>query len=201
MSSFHRSNLYASEDDEEFDPLRPDEMDMSGFLGSPPPIQPQERARAPRGAPPISSRPRQTPPQSSNASGVNQPNMGYTLPITSEPTEPKYWHPIIPFYADDNSIGSPKITAIVKSVGATSIVLLGMYKLGKRGVPTPYANTAMYLSGAAYLHPTLGVNHGLLKGIPGQDNWIAKYPRYGTIGAVHLGGAYFFGSRIRRTLR
>lgn len=198
MSSFHRSNLY--QDDEEEEGM----IDFSGFLGGMPnEANPRMRQARQESAPKVTTRPRQasqTPP-SSNASGVNHPNMGYTLPITSEPTEPKYWHPIIPFYADDDGMGSPKMTAIVKSVGLTSLLLLGMYKIGKRDVPTPYANTAMYLGGAAYLHPTLGVNHGLLKGIPGQDHWLAKYPRYGTIGAVHLGGAYFFGSRIRRQFR
>ena len=199
MSSFHRSNLYQEEEEAE------GMIDFSGFLGGMPnEANPRMRQARQESAPKVTTRPRQSASSSSNASGVNQPNIGYTLPITSEPTEktiPKYWHPIIPFYASDDSIGSPKVTAIVKSAGVTSLVLLGMYKLGKRGQATPYANTAMYLSGAAYLHPTLGLNHGLLKGIPGQDHWIAKYPRYGGIGAAHLGGAYFFGSRIRRQFR
>ena len=197
MSSFHRSNLYQDEEEDE------GMIDFSGFLGGMPnEANPRMRQARQESPPKVTTRPRQSAPSGSNASGVRQPNIGYTLPLTAEePTEPKYWHPIIPFYADDDGIGSPKATAIIKSAGITSLVLLGMYKLGKRGEATPYANTAMYLSGAAYLHPTLGVNHGLLKGIPGKDNWIAKYPRYGTIGAAHLGGAYFFGRSIRRQFR
>ena len=197
MSSFQRSNLYASED---FGG-EPDTMDMSGFLGSPPPVQPQERARAPR-TPPISERPRQQQAPSSNASGVKQQNMGYTVKIpvlTDEFEDPKFYHALSPFWADDDSLGSPKIPAISKVAGVTIFTLAGMYALGTRKTGgSPYAKALCIAGAGMYVHPMLGVNHGLLKVIPGEDHWIAKYPRYGAIGMVHLGGAYGFQKAIRR---
>lgn len=199
VSSFQRSNLYASED---FGG-EPDTMDMSGFLGSPPPVQPQERARAPR-TPPISERPRQQQAPSSNASGVKQPNMGYTVKnpipvLTDEFEDPKFYHALSPFWADDDSLGSPKIPAISKVAGVTIFTLAGMYALGTRKTGgSPYAKALCIAGAGMYVHPMLGVNHGLLKVIPGEDHWIAKYPRYGAIGMVHLGGAYGFQKAIRR---
>ena len=53
-------------------------------------------------------------------------------------------------------------------------------------------------STALYVHPVLGINHGLLQYIPGKDSWIAKYPRYGGIGIVHAIGAYGFYRLIKR---
>ena len=199
VSSFQRSNLYASED---FGG-EPATMDMSGFLGSPPPVQPQERARAPR-TPPISERPRQQQAPSSNASGVKQPNMGYTVKnpipvLTDEFEDPKFYHALSPFWADDDSLGSPKIPAISKVAGVTIFTLAGMYALGTRKTGgSPYAKALCIAGAGMYVHPMLGVNHGLLKVIPGEDHWIAKYPRYGAIGMVHLGGAYGFQKAIRR---
>ena len=199
MSSFQRSNLYASED---FGG-EPDTMDMSGFLGSPPPVQPQERAREPR-TPPISERPRQQQAPSSNASGVKQQNMGYTVKnpipvLTDEFEDPKFYHALSPFWADDDSLGSPKIPAISKVAGVTIFTLAGMYALGTRKTGgSPYAKALCIAGAGMYVHPMLGVNHGLLKVIPGEDHWIAKYPRYGAIGMVHLGGAYGFQKAIRR---
>lgn len=197
MSSFQRSNLYASED---FGGST-DEMDMSGFLGSPPPVQSQERARQAR-VPPVTERPRQQPPMS-NASGVQQPNMGYTvrnpIPVlTDEFEDPKFYHALSPFWADDNSLGSPKLPAISKVAGVTIFTLAGMYALGTRKTGgSPYAKALCLAGTAMYVHPMLGVNHGLLQVIPGDDHWIAKYPRYGAIGMVHLGGAYGFQKAIR----
>ena len=198
MSSFQRSNLYASED---FGG-NADDMDMSGFLGSPPPVQPQERARAPR-TPPISERPRGQA-QSSNASGVNQPNMGYTvrnpIPVlTDEFEDPKFYHALSPFWADDDALGSPKLAAISKAAGVTIFTLAGMYALGTRKTGGSPGAKALCIAGAGmYVHPMLGVNHGILQVIPGQDHWIAKYPRYGGIGMIHLGGAYAFGKGIQK---
>ena len=195
MSSFQRSNLYASE---ELGGTM-DKMDMSGFLGSPPPVEPQQRARAPRN-PPVTERPRQQP--SSNASGV-QPNMGYTVnnpipALSDEFEDPKFYHALSPFWADDNSLGSPKLPAISKVAGVTIVTLAGMYALGTRKTGgSPYAKALCLAGTAMYVHPMLGVNHGLLQVIPGDDNWIAKYPRYGAIGMVHLGGAYGFQKAIR----
>jgi len=198
MSGFHRSNLYQEEEDEA------GMIDFSGFLGGMP-NEANPRMRQPREEPPkVTTRPRQASqaPPSSNASGTVGYVVNNPIPrLDTEPEDPHFAYALSPFYADDDGIGSPKMTAIIKSAGITSLVLLTMYKIGKKDVPTPYVTTAMYLGGAAYLHPTLGVNHGLLKIIPGQDHWLAKYPRYGTIGAVHLGGAVFFGSRIRRQFR
>jgi hypothetical protein len=195
MSSFQRSNLYASE---ELGGTM-DKMDMSGFLGSPPPVEPQQRARAPRN-PPVTERPRQQP--SSNASGV-QPNMGYTVnnpipALSDEFEDPKFYHALSPFWADENSLGSPKLPAISKVAGVTIVTLAGMYALGTRKTGgSPYAKALCLAGTAMYVHPMLGVNHGLLQVIPGDDHWIAKYPRYGAIGMVHLGGAYGFQKAIR----
>jgi hypothetical protein len=197
MSSFQRSNLYASE---ELGGTM-DKMDMSGFLGSPPPVQPQERARQAR----VTERPRQNPTSNptSNASGVNQPNMGYTVnnpipALSDEFEDPKFYHALSPFWADENSLGSPKLPAISKVAGVTIVTLAGMYALGTRKTGgSPYAKALCLAGTAMYVHPMLGVNHGLLQVIPGDDHWIAKYPRYGAIGMVHLGGAYGFQKAIR----
>ena len=197
MSSFQRSNLYASE---ELGGTM-DKMDMSGFLGSPPPVQTEEeRARAPR-KPQVTERPRQQP--TSNASGVRQPNMGYTVnnpipALSDEFEDPKFYHALSPFWADDDSLGSPKLPAISKVAGVTIFTLAGMYALGTRKTGgSPYAKALCLAGTAMYVHPMLGVNHGLLQVIPGDDHWIAKYPRYGAIGMVHLGGAYGFQKAIR----
>jgi len=179
MSSFQRSNLYASED---FGGST-DQMDMSGFLGSPPPAPPQrarqERARQEqvKPVPPITERPRQQP--SSNASGV-QPNMGYTVnnpipALSDEFEDPKFYHALSPFWADENSLGSPKLPAISKVAGVTIVTLAGMYALGTRKTGgSSYAKALCIAGTAMYVHPMLGVNHGVLQVIPGDDNWIAN---------------------------
>ena len=73
MSSFHRSNLY--QDDEEEEGM----IDFSGFLGGMPnEANPRMRQARQESAPKVTTRPRQASqaPPSSNASGVNHPNMG-----------------------------------------------------------------------------------------------------------------------------
>jgi hypothetical protein len=199
MSSFQRSNLYASEE------LggNADDMDMSGFLGSPPPTQEeQERAREPR-APPIPTvRPRQRPSPSSDVSST-QPNIGWTIPAMPNPDTPKWYHPVLPWWAHEESIGSPMAPVVSKALGLSTFILLGMYKIGmyRNGSASPYASAGMWMSGALVVHPVIGVNHGVAKIVPGKDHIIAKYPRYGGIGIAHLGLGAFFGSKIKDSLK
>ena len=68
----------------------------------------------------------------------------------------------------------------------------------RRDGGSPVANAAFFGSSALYVHPVLGLNHGLMKVIPGKEHWIAKYPRYGGIGIVHVIGAYGFYKLVRR---
>ena len=168
-----------------------DPMDMSGFMGDVP--RSDDFAEIPE-APKVVPRARGA---SSNASGTSG-SIGYTVPMTmSEPDEPKLYHAASPFWADDDGL-APKAAAISKTIGVTGMVLSGTYALAKRndgGSPT--AKAAFYGSSAMYVHPTLGVNHGLLKVIPGKEHWVAKYPRYGGIGIIHVLGAYGFYKLIR----
>ncbi len=197
MSGFHRSNLYQDEEDEE------GMIDFSGFLGGMP-NEANPRMRQAREEPPkVTTRPRGQAPPSSNASGgVSSPNVGYvyTRPVlVDEPEDPKFYHALSPFWADDDSLGTPKLPAISKVAGVTMFTLASMYQLGTRkSGGSPAAKAAMLLGTALYVHPVLGVNHGVLKVIPGEDHWIAKYPRYGGIGMIHLGGAYVFGKGIKK---
>ena len=193
MSSFYRANLYGGHDEEPMD--NPDEYDMSGFLsgdaGNYRPPMVEEAAK-----PKVTARPR-AKSASSNASGT----VGYVVPnpiANTEPDEPKLYHYLSPFYADEKGL-APKATAITKSVGVTGMVLSGTYAAAKRSDGgSPMAKAVLAGSTALYVHPVLGLNHGLLKVIPGKDSWIAKYPRYGGIGIVHALGAYGFYKIIRR---
>ena len=190
MSAFHRSNMYGSESDE-YD--NPDDYDMSGFLsgdrGSYQEPMEEEPAR-----PKVSQRPRAA---SSNASGT----VGYVVPnpiMNNEPDEPQFYHYLSPFYADEEGL-APRAAAITKSIGVTGMVLSGTYAAAKRSEGgSPMAKAVLAGSTALYVHPVLGLNHGVLKVIPGKDSWIAKYPRYGGIGIVHAIGAYGFYKIIRR---
>ena len=186
MSSFHRQNLYSGATDDET-------VDFSGFLGNLPPPDPDLIDQP---APKVTQRSRSS---SSNASGT----VGYvvTNPILpNEPDEPGYHYALSPFWADDGGV-APKVAAVSKSVGVIGMILSGTYAAAKRGEGgSPYAKAAFYGSSALYVHPVLGLNHGLLKAMPGKDHWIAKYPRYGGIGAVHLLGAYGFYKLIRRQI-
>ena len=190
MSAFHRSNMYGSESDE-YD--NPDDYDMSGFLsgdrGSYQEPMEEEPAR-----PKVSQRPRAA---SSNASGT----VGYVVPnpiMNNEPDEPKLYHYLSPFYADEEGL-APKATAITKSIGVTGMVLSGTYAAAKRSEGgSPMAKAVLAGSTALYVHPVLGINHGVLQYIPGKDSWIAKYPRYGGIGILHAMGAYGFYRLIKR---
>ena len=192
MSAFHRSNMYGSENDV-YD--NPDEYDMSGFLsgdrGSYQEPSVEEPAKENR--PKVSQRPR----GSSNASGT----VGYVVPnpiMSNEPDEPQPYHYLSPFYADPDGL-APRATAITKSIGVTGMVLSGTYAAAKRSEGgSPMAKAVLAGSTALYVHPVLGINHGLLQYIPGKDSWIAKYPRYGGIGIVHALGAYGFYRLIKR---
>lgn len=192
MSAFHRSNMYGSEEDV-YD--NPDEYDMSGFLNGDVPRgdfqQPMEEPSKPK----VTARPRAR--TSSNASGT----VGYVVPnpiMNNEPDEPKLYHYASPFYADPDGV-APKAAAITKSIGVTGMVLSGTYAAAKRSEGgSPTAKAILAGSTALYVHPVLGLNHGVLKVIPGKDSWIAKYPRYGGIGIVHAIGAYGFYKIIRR---
>ena len=192
MSAFHRSNMYGSEEDV-YD--NPDEYDMSGFLNGDVPRGEFDQPMSEPAKPKVTARPRAR--GSSNASGT----VGYVVPnpiINTEPDEPKLYHYASPFYADPDGV-SPKATAITKSIGVTGMVLSGTYAAAKRSDGgSPMAKAMLAGSTALYVHPVLGLNHGLLKVIPGKDNWIAKYPRYGGIGIVHALGAYGFYKIIRR---
>tara|TARA_Y100000361_G_C11131396_1_gene329189 strand:+ start:690 stop:1247 length:558 start_codon:yes stop_codon:yes gene_type:complete len=182
--------MYGSESDD-YD--NPDDYDMSGFLsgdrGSYQEPMEEEPAR-----PKVSQRPRAA---SSNASGT----VGYVVPnpiMNNEPDEPKLYHYLSPFYADEEGL-APKATAITKSIGVTGMVLSGTYAAAKRSEGgSPMAKAVLAGSTALYVHPVLGLNHGVLKVIPGKDSWIAKYPRYGGIGIVHALGAFGFYKIIRR---
>tara|TARA_B100000029_G_scaffold54967_2_gene49872 strand:+ start:7404 stop:8006 length:603 start_codon:yes stop_codon:yes gene_type:complete len=197
MSSFHRQNLYsgASED------LG---TDFSGFLGDMPQVDPSdinsqahEQSRAAEGGPKVTQRARGTKPSNSNASGT----VGYVMPnplMNNEPDSPPIYYSLSPFWADDDSI-APKAAAVSKTVGAVGMVLSGTYAAAKRSDGgSPAAKAAFFGSSALYVHPVLGINHGLLKIVPGKEHWIAKYPRYGGIGLVHAIGAYGFYKLVRR---
>ena len=196
MSAFHRSNMYGS-DEEDFD--NPDSYDMSGFLNGDVPRgdfeQPMEEPVKPR----VRTRARdpEQKRQSSNASGT----VGYVVPnpiMSTEPDEPKLYHYLSPFYADEDGL-APRATAVTKSIGVTGMVLSGTYAAAKRSEGgSPMAKALLAGSTALYVHPVLGLNHGVLKVIPGKDSWIAKYPRYGGIGIVHALGAFGFYKIIRR---
>ena len=193
MSAFHRSNMYGS-NEEDFD--NPDEYDMSGFLNGDVPRGDFEPPMEEPAKPKVSQRPRKTG-SSSNASGT----VGYVVPnpiMSTEPDEPKLYHYLSPFYADEEGL-APKATAITKSIGVTGMVLSGTYAAAKRSDGgSPMAKAVLAGSTALYVHPVLGINHGVLKIIPGKDSWIAKCPRYGGIGIVHAIGAYGFYKIIRR---
>ncbi len=193
MSSFYRSNLYGGHEEDEDVPF--DEMDMSGFLNGDAPRGDFEQPMEEPSKPKVTARPRGT--QSSNASGT----VGYVVPnpiMNNEPDEPKLYHYASPFYADPDGL-APRAAAITKSIGVTGMVLSGTYAAAKRSDGgSPMAKAVLAGSTALYVHPVLGVNHGVLKGIPGKDSWIAKYPRYGGIGIVHAIGAYGFYKIIRR---
>ena len=193
MSSFYRSNLYGGHEEDEDVPF--DEMDMSGFLNGDTPRGDFEQPMSEPVKPKVTARPRAR--TSSNASGT----VGYVVPnpiANTEPDEPKLYHYASPFYADPDGL-APKATAITKSIGITGMVLSGTYAAAKRSDGgSPMAKAVLAGSTALYVHPVLGVNHGMLKVIPGKDNWIAKYPRYGGIGVVHALGAYGFYKIIRR---
>ena len=190
MSAFHRSNMYGSESDD-YD--NPDDYDMSGFLSGDRGSY-QEPMQEEPAKPKVSQRPRGA---SSNASGT----VGYVVPnpiANNEPDEPKLYHYLSPFYADEEGL-APKAAAITKSIGVTGMVLSGTYAAAKRSDGgSPMAKAVLAGSTALYVHPVLGINHGVLKVIPGKDSWIAKYPRYGGIGIVHAIGAYGFYKIIRR---
>ena len=124
MSSFYRSNLYGNNED-------PDEgvdgYDMSGFLGDTPQTDEfSETVASEQGAPRVTQRPRGG---SSNASGT----VGYVVPqpIHVDTTEPGIVHYISPFWADDNGL-APRVAAVTKSAGVTTMVLAGTYALAKR---------------------------------------------------------------------
>ena len=193
MSSFYRSNLYGGHEEDEDVPF--DEMDMSGFLNGDTPRGDFEQPMSEPVKPKVTARPRAR--TSSNASGT----VGYVVPnpiANTEPDEPKLYHYASPFYADPDGL-APKATAITKSIGITGMVLSGTYAAAKRSDGgSPMAKAVLAGSTALYVHPVLGVNHGVLKVIPGKDSWIAKYPRYGGIGIVHALGAYGFYKIIRR---
>jgi len=187
--------MYGSESDE-YD--NPDGFDMSGFLNGDVPRgdfeQPMEEEEPVR--PRVRTRARANPP-SSNASST----VGYVVPnpiMSTEPDEPKLYHYASPFYADPDGL-APRATAVTKSIGVTGMVLSGTYAAAKRSEGgSPMAKALLAGSTALYVHPVLGLNHGVLKVIPGKDSWIAKYPRYGGIGIVHALGAYGFYKIIRR---
>lgn len=193
MSSFYRSNLYGGHEEDE--DVSFDQMDMSGFLNGDAPRGDFEQPMEEPSKPKVTARPRGT--QSSNASGT----VGYVVPnpiMNNEPDEPKWYHNASPFYADPDGL-APRATAITKSIGVTGMVLSGTYAAAKRSDGgSPMAKAVLAGSTALYVHPVLGVNHGVLKVIPGKDSWIAKYPRYGGIGIVHAIGAYGFYKIIRR---
>lgn len=193
MSSFYRSNLYGGHEEDE--DVSFDQMDMSGFLNGDTPRGDFEQPMEEPSKPKVTARPRGT--QSSNASGT----VGYVVPnpiMNNEPDEPEWYHYASPFYADPDGL-APRAAAITKSIGVTGMVLSGTYAAAKRSDGgSPMAKAVLAGSTALYVHPTLGINHGMLKVIPGKDNWIAKYPRYGGIGIVHALGAYGFYKIIRR---
>ena len=199
MSSFHRQNLYSGASDDMG-------TDFSGFLGDIPQIDPSDinsqahqQSRAAEEGPKVTQRSRGKPSNgsSSNASGT----VGYVMPnplMNNEPDNPPIYYAFSPFWADDDGL-APKAAAVSKTVGTVGMILSGTYAAAKRADGgSPAAKAAFYGSSALYIHPVLGLNHGLMKAIPVKEHWIAKYPRYGGIGIVHVIGAYGFYKLVRR---
>ena len=103
-------------------------------------------------------------------------------------------NPLNPLYADDNAMLSPKIWVAAKTIGAgLAITGLGMaIHKGARPVALPVA----IIGGAAYLHPALGLRHGLLADKLADKNVVVKVA--GGL-ATHTLGVLVFRNAYRLT--
>ena len=172
--SFSRYSLYGADDEDE------DDVDLSGFLNADIGSEPKK--------PKVVQRPR-----TSKASSV-----GYTIPnpVHEDPSESPKYYALSPFWSHDNSLGG-KIPAWSKTVGATGMLLSGTYALGMRNSGGSYwGNKAFIASSALYVHPVLGVNHGLLSIFP-AEGWLQKMGRYGVVTLTHGGTMYLFYRLMR----
>ena len=171
------------EEDEE------DELDLSGFLSSAPPPPPVvERKRGASGMGNAGPRTQAAPEQEPAQMFGRPSNIGYV------PSQVTAGNPLNPLYADDNALLSPKIWVATKTIGAgLAITGLGMaIHKGARPVALPVA----IIGGAAYLHPALGLRHGLLANKLADKNVLFK--GLGLVG-THTLGAVLFRNAYRLT--
>ena len=173
--SFSRYSLYGSDDDD----LDPADTDFSGFLNADignQPIKPKTIQR----------------PRTSKVSSV-----GYTVPnpIHEDPEAHPAWA-MSPFWSHDNSLGG-KIPAYAKTLGATGMLFSGTYAAASRKSGGSYWATKTFIaSSALYVHPMLGVNHGLLSIVP-AEGWLQKAGRMGIVTLTHGGTMYLFYKLLR----
>lgn len=176
----------ASWDEEEDDD---DELDLSGFLSSAPPPPPVvERKRGASGMGNAGPRTQAAPEQEPAQMFGRPSNIGYV------PSQVTAGNPLNPLYADDNALLSPKIWVATKTIGAgLAITGLGMaIHKGARPVALPVA----VIGGAAYLHPVLGLRHGLLANKLADKNVLFKGA--GLLG-THTVGVLVFRNLYRLT--
>ena len=131
----------------------------------------------------------QAAPEQEPAQMFGRPsNIGYV------PSQVTAGNPLNPLYADDNAMLSPKIWVAAKTIGAgLAITGLGMaIHKGARPVALPVA----IIGGAAYLHPALGLRHGLLADKLADKNVVLKGA--GVLG-THTLGILVFRNAYRLT--
>ncbi len=169
------------------------EMDMSGFLNSPPQQVRDNVVEDDYTNPPVTQRPRQSP----------NSGMGYTIrnPLHVEPDNvdaPVYYN-FSPFYSHEASLkGNPKVVSGIKTTGA--VLALGgvIYNLGNTGsggMKVEGIRKMKWIGTAMYLHPALGWNHGALNVIP-SDSFIQKIASYGGKAIAHGAGLYVFKKAV-----
>jgi len=167
-SRFFGASSYDDEDDDEED------MDLSGFVTSSE-TQPVvvERKRA------TSVKPSQSDQMFGRSGATNPSNMGNAGPKTTppppmsnmgyysraelagDPSEGKWTSHFNPLYTSD--MMNPKIRSYVvlsKSIGAP-VALMGALTAGLTGYKNT-GKTMMTVGGAMYIHPIVGIKHGLL---------------------------------------
>ena len=175
-SRFFGASSYDEEDDED------EPMDMSGFIGSTTVEQQPivvERKRASREAP------AQTLPFSGGDSGVGnagprsvpppQPqmrNIGYAPPVVMNAAD-NSGAPYNPLWAHDESLGPKWLPVVSKTAG---VALVGSSVLLARGTDWGPKTKKMLIGGALmYVHPTLGLKHGMIGRYTADKGKLAKF--------------------------
>lgn len=202
-SRFFGASSYDDDDDDE------EEMDLSGFVTSSE-TQPVvvERKRAPR------TSPSQSDQMFGRSGATNASNMGNAGPKTNPPPPMSnmgrmytatyeespggnaggWGAHIKPLYASDMSSDATAKTAVIMKVTGLSVVVLGI----TTQLATKYKKlgaTMAVVGAASYVHPVLGIRHGMLAELAGN-----KSPTFTTMAALstNVAGAGVFAKGLNK---